>query len=198
MVESQQTYQWGFSTLQLEVTLILLTIWTFGVWIMWLDTHLKLEGMGEYQVPHELKAALYLADAIRDDFKCVGENPDSLANDELRRYARKHLNGGKVGVQAPLSGNVYGFRRMAWHWLKANKLWTISLLSATTILAFILEDLMDSLQHWFWIMGGYIPLFFVMGFALAAGWRRKTRAVMAWAAFIAGTVVFLAVGLGYM
>ncbi|ROW17867.1 hypothetical protein VPNG_00864 [Cytospora leucostoma] len=195
MVESQQTYQWGFSVIQLEVTLILLTMWTFGVWIMWLDTHLKLISRGEYQVPHELNAVLYLADAIRDDFKCVGEKPGSLANDDLRRYAREHLKGGKVGIQAPLSGNAYGLRLFAWNWLKTNKLCTISLLTATTILAFDLEDIMYGQSGWFAMTWGYIPLFFVMGFALAAGWSRKTRAVMEWAAFIAGTVVFLAVGL---
>ncbi|ROW10428.1 hypothetical protein VMCG_01603 [Cytospora schulzeri] len=122
----KQTYQWGFSVLQLEVTLILLTFWTFGVWIMWLRAHLELTSRGKHEVPHGLKAVLYLADSIRDDFDSIGEEAESLSDEELRRHAKEQLGGGKVKIEAPESQTRYSLRRSLWHWLKTNSLWTLA------------------------------------------------------------------------
>ncbi|KUI64331.1 hypothetical protein VM1G_11137 [Cytospora mali] len=176
IIDLQQRYQWGFSVIQLELTLILLTIWSFGVWIMWLDAHLKLTSRGKYEVPHEFKATLYLTDSIRDDFIGVGEEPESLTNDEIRRQAREHLKGGRVEIQAPQSENDYSLRRWFWQWVKGNKLWTFSFLFA--------------IGTSFNFRGNSI-LLLMMSFAMAAGWGKKTRAAMAWAAFIAGSIVNL-------
>lgn len=175
---SQQTYQWGFSVPQLEVTLILLTIWTFGIYIMWLSAHLKLRSRGRYEVPHGLKAVLYLADSIRDDFNGLGEEAELLTDEELRRLARKELRDGKIKIQASEFQTDHSLWRSSWHWLKHNYLWALVYPAAVAhfFSSFSVASLLLSL---------------VMSFAMAAGWGRKTRAVIAWAVFIIGIPIFL-------
>ncbi|KAJ0114428.1 hypothetical protein J7T55_010817 [Diaporthe amygdali] len=175
MVNLQQTYQWGFSVVQLEIAMILLTIWTFGVWIMWLHAHLELSNRGKYEVPRELKAALYLADSIRSDLKEFDQEAEFLSNKELKAHAAEHLKGGKVDIQALSLVNGYSFRRSSWKWIKTNKLWAF-------VFFFVLAST-------YFLFG--IPLFLTMSFAMAAGWGRRTRAVMSWGAFL----LVVAVGL---
>ncbi|KAI7776784.1 hypothetical protein LA080_004440 [Diaporthe eres] len=176
MANSQQTYQWGFSVVQLESTLVLLTVWTLGIWIMWLHAHHELSNRGRYEVPQEFKAALYLADSIRADLKEVDQEAEFLTDKELRRHADEHLKGGKVEIQALSLDRGISFRKSAWKWVKTNKLWIFALVCA--------------LASCIWLLGNIIMVL-TMSFAMAAGWGRKTRAVMSWAAFFVGVGVFL-------
>jgi hypothetical protein len=173
---SQQTYQWGFSVLQLEVTLVLLTIWTLGVWVMWLDAHLSLTTRGRYEVPHGFKAVLYLADSIRNDFNDLGEEPELLIDVELRKHAADHLRGGKVKIQVSESQFDFSLWRSSWHWLKTNKLWASAFLVALA-------------SSW-WLCGQFVVVF-TMWLATAAHWKRKTRAVVGWTAFVVGIPISL-------
>lgn len=91
MANAQQTYQWCFSLFQLEMVLVLLAIWTFGIWITWLHARHDLSNRGKYDVPQEFKAALYLADSIRADLKEVDQEVEFLTNKELGRHADGHL-----------------------------------------------------------------------------------------------------------
>lgn len=181
MDDSQQTYQWGFSVVQLETTLVLLTVWTFGIWIMWLLAHHELSNRGRYEVPQEFKAALYLADSIRADLKEVDQEAEFLTNKELGRHADQHLKGGRVEIQALSLDKGIGFWRSAWNWVKTNKLWLF-------MFAFALGTCI-------WLLGNIVVIL-TMSFAMAAGWGRKTRAVMSWAAFFVGQAIFLPYILG--
>lgn len=175
MANSQQTYQWGFSVVQLETTLVLLSVWTFGIWIMWLHAHHELSNRGRYEVPQEFKAALYLADSIRADLKELDQEAEFLTNKELGRHADEHLKGGKVEIQALSLDKGIGFRRSAWNWMKSNKLWLFMFVVA--------------LATCIWLPGN-IVIILTMSFAMAAGWGRRTRAVMSWAAFFVGVGIF--------
>lgn len=172
MANYQQTYQWGFSVVQLETTLVLLTVWTFGVWMMWLHAHHELSNRGKYEVPQEFKAALFLADSIRADLKEVDQEAEFLTDKELRRHANEHLKGGKVGIQALALEKGISFRRNAWKWVKTNKLWILAFLCALATFIYLL---------------GNILVILTMSFAMAAGWGRKTRAIISWAAFFVGS-----------
>lgn len=176
MANSQQTYQWGFSVIQLETTLVLLTIWTFGIWIMWLHAHHELLNRGKYEVPQEFKAAMYLADSIRADLKEIDQEADFLTNKELGRNADEHLKGGKVEIQALALDKGISCRRSSWRWVKTNKLWLFMFFCALATCYFLLGNVLAILA---------------MSFAMAAGWGRKTRLVISWAAFVVGTAVFL-------
>lgn len=172
MADFQQTYQWGFSVVQLETTLVLLTVWTFGIWIMWLHAHHELSNRGRYEVPQEFKAALYLADSIRADLKEIDQEADFLTNKELGKNAGEHLKGGKVEIQALALGKGISCRRSTWQWVKTNKLWLFMFFWALA---------------GFYFLPGNILAILTMSFAMAAGWGRRTRAVTSWAAFFVGT-----------
>lgn len=103
MENNQQTYQWGFSVLQLEITLCLLTLWTFGIHIMWATAHLRLARKGlAYIAPGNFKSTVSLADAIRKEFKEQHDKDvNSLTEREIMSYVKKRLNGGRVMVQSP-------------------------------------------------------------------------------------------------
>lgn len=104
MQNGQQTYQWGFSILQLEITLCLLALWTFGISIMSASTYLRFGIMGiAYDAPGNIKSTLTLADTIRREIK---EHNDKdacpLTQRELTSYIKTTLNGGRVMLQAPI------------------------------------------------------------------------------------------------
>lgn len=176
MANLQQTYQWGFSVVQLETTLVLLAVWTFGVWIMWLHAHHELSNRGKYEVPQEFKAALFLADSIRADLKEADQEAEFLTDKELRRYANENLKGGKVEIQALSLDKGIGFRGSAWKWVKTNKLWIFAFVCALATCYFLL---------------GNVLVILTMSFAMAAGWGRKTRAIFSWAAFVVGSGVYV-------
>jgi hypothetical protein len=177
MANSHQTYQWGFSVIQLETTLVLLTAWTLGTWLLWLHAHHELSSRGRYEVPQDFKAALYLADSIRADLRGLEQEADFLTNKELGRSASEHLKGGKVRIRhTPTPDNSTSCRRRSWRWVKTNKLWLFMFFGA--------------LATCFFLWGNSFAIL-TMSFATAAGWGRKTRAVMSWAAFVFGTAIFL-------
>ncbi|KAL1871877.1 hypothetical protein Daus18300_004510, partial [Diaporthe australafricana] len=125
---SQQTYQWGFSALQLEISICLLTLWTLSIYTMWITAYLQFTSMGiEYKAPGNLKAAMSLADAIRKDFN---ENHDkdveTLTKQELISYTRTHLNGGEVTVQSPPPIPDQSAWKVIWKWVMQNKAWTVA------------------------------------------------------------------------
>lgn len=142
---------------------------------MWLLAHHELSNRGKYEVPQEFKAALYLADSIRANLKGFDQEAEFLTNKELGKHADAHLKGGRVEIQAFSIDKSNSFRRSAWKWVKTNKLWLFMFLF--------------SMASCMWLLGNILVIL-IMSFAMAAGWGRKTRAVMSWAAFVVGVGVF--------
>lgn len=176
MENFQQTYQWGFSVIQLEIGLVLLTVWTFGIWIMWLHAHHELSNRGKYEVPQEFKAALFLADSIRADLKESEQEAEFLTNKELKKHADENLKGGKVEIQALSLDQSISLWKSVWQWIKTNKLWIFGLVCALATVIYLL---------------GNILVVLTMSFAMAAGWSRKTRAILSWSAFVVGSAIFI-------
>lgn len=102
MKNNQQTYQWGFSVLQLEITLCLLTLWTFDIYILLATAHLRLTSMGiSYNAPGNYNSTIRLADAMRREFEEIhGKNVNLLTEKEMLSYIKSHLSGGRVMVQS--------------------------------------------------------------------------------------------------
>lgn len=128
MENNQQTYQWGFSVLQLEITLCLLTLWTFGIYIMWSTAHLRLASMGiAYNAPGNFKSTMSLARAMRKEFREQhGKDVNSLTERELISFVKKRLNGGRIMLQSPPLGPRQNEWKLIWKWVMANEAWTVS------------------------------------------------------------------------
>lgn len=162
MKNNQQTYQWGFSVLQLEITLCLLTLWTFGIYIMWITAHLRLASIGiAYNAPGNFKSTMSLAHAMRKEFREQNDKDfDSLTERELISYIKTRLHGGRIMLQSP----PLIPRQNEWNWIwkcvMANKAWTV-------VYAVV------SLSMGFYAITSLIWL--AMTFSMVAGWGQKTR-----------------------
>lgn len=159
--DHQQRYQWGFSILQLEITLCLLALWTFGIYIMRATAHLQLARMGiAYNAPGNFKSTMSLADTIRKEFEEQhGKDVNSLTERELMSYVKTHLNGGRVMLQSPPLIPRQSLWKCIWKWVMANKAWTVAFALVTFMIFYPPATLM-------WL---------TMTFSMVAGWDRKTR-----------------------
>jgi hypothetical protein len=93
--EPRPTYRWGFSFLLLFVTVLLTTIWTIGMYIMWLDAYLYSRFDRAHRDMGTHRAALDFAAAMRKD---IGEDTtEDLSNSELKKRVKRGLNGWRVG-----------------------------------------------------------------------------------------------------
>lgn len=140
--QHRQKYQWGFSIIQLEITLCLLTLWTFGIYIMWATAHLRFTSMGmAYNAPGNLKSAMSLADAICKEFKQqCDKDINSLTEREVMSFIKTHLNGGRVLVQSPPFILERRAWKLIWKWVKANK---TRVLVSLTILSSVPVGIME-------------------------------------------------------
>jgi hypothetical protein len=73
------SFQWGFSYSLLTTLLVLQNVWVFGMYILWLDTHDTTALVQRGRTVGLHRAAIDLADAIRDDF-----GPDLSSYSELQ------------------------------------------------------------------------------------------------------------------
>lgn len=100
--QQQQKYQWGFSFIQLEIVLCLLTLWTVGIHIMWSTAYLRSIKMGmTYNDPGNFKSAIIMADSIRKEFKQkTNKDITFFTEKELMSSIKTHLNGGQVMLKS--------------------------------------------------------------------------------------------------
>lgn len=161
--DNQQKYQWGFSALQLEITLCLLMLWTFGIYIMWATAHLHLANIGiVYKAPGNFKSTLSLADSIRKEFKEQHDDKDanSLTEEELMSFIKTRLKGGRVMVESPPLVPGQSAWKWIWKWVMANKTWAFLYAAASfSMLAAATTSLI-------WL---------TMTFSMVAGWSQKIR-----------------------
>ena len=90
-------YSWGFSFILLFVTALLTTIWSIGMYIMWLDAHLhsRYNRAGRRMGP--FRAALDLAKALHKD---MGEDAaEHLSNSEIKDLLKRGMNGHVIGYE---------------------------------------------------------------------------------------------------
>lgn len=95
--QQQQTYKWGFSFLLLFIFCVIQTVWSFGMYVMYMDAYMesRFERAGRDMGTH--RAALDFAKAIRKD---MGEEAtEELGDGELRRRVRRKLNGGVIQME---------------------------------------------------------------------------------------------------
>lgn len=103
---SAQTYQWGFSFVQLNLMIILLLIWSVGTCLMWLQSQLTMEARGRKEVAGVHKAVLELAESMALQLRKSEEEEDgtivTLSESRLHGRIERHLNGGSISYDTPL------------------------------------------------------------------------------------------------
>ncbi|CAO2653004.1 Nn.00g024150.m01.CDS01 [Neocucurbitaria sp. VM-36] len=137
--QAVESYQWGFSFIQLNFMIISLLIWAIGIFTMWLKTHFIMKRRGQRDVAGEYKAVLELADAMHAQIGDLDSRVEdvkhitSLTEKDLRRCFMVEMNGGSICYRACPSMNTktgdidsgWGFQA----WAKTERWWLISLFS---------------------------------------------------------------------
>ncbi|KAK3690449.1 hypothetical protein B0T22DRAFT_481627 [Podospora appendiculata] len=177
-------YQWGFSFLQLFLGLLMLLVWTTGVFILWLRGHLELAQHGEHEVPGKLKAALDLVLRVNEDFSSSEKPPSNISSRQLEEDTETRLNGGRIQLRALDQRERINVKRVVVEWARREKWWLVALmvmaLSSLPGLYFLLWE-----EYWIWmkvlvIFGYTLSLIGIVCivFTLSAGGGRKTRKIV--------------------
>lgn len=172
--------------------LILLLIWTVGMYIMWLYSHATLRNRGRTDVAGEYKAILELANEIRKqlDFSRSKDSNDAvdMKESELYRRIAKDLRGGATRYNAlslPYQGNQ---GEASWiddpvSYVEAEILWLIAL--AISALISIIAGVFDFLP-----MGiGLVGLTLALMVTLSVGTDRSSKSFILFWSFWALVVI---------
>ncbi|KAF6794932.1 hypothetical protein CSOJ01_13603 [Colletotrichum sojae] len=126
----RETYQWGFSFVQMFVMMILLLIWTVGTTWVWLKASMtfRMRGHQRSDKPKGFKGVLELSAAIRRELP--ESNPDELSRKELAKEIDKKLRGGSIELRDVESPAMYGLARGFWGWFKGRIWWHASWVAA--------------------------------------------------------------------
>ncbi|KAK3319599.1 hypothetical protein B0T19DRAFT_487913 [Cercophora scortea] len=175
-------YQWGFSYLQLFLSLLMLLVWTTGVFTLWLRGHLELAQHGEHEMPGKLKAALNLVHSVNEEFLASSEKPPiDISSRQLENDTETRLNGGRIRLRALDQRESINVKSYVMDWARREKWWLVALMAMTLLslpgLYYLLWE-----EYWEWVkvfvILGY-TLFMVgilsIVFMLSAGGARRSR-----------------------
>lgn len=105
------------------VFLVLLLMWTIGIYTMWLKARLTLRLNGHPGTAQGWKCLLQLADVLEKQLEDAEIDSSVLSESELNRQIRKLLEGGWVSSPVGFPKGSYSFRRGLCCWLKRERWW---------------------------------------------------------------------------
>ncbi|OLN86906.1 hypothetical protein CCHL11_04617 [Colletotrichum chlorophyti] len=183
----RESYQWGFSYLQLFTDLILLLLWSFGLLYIWFRARLMTRTGDGCDVPRGFKGVLELANGIRRELQEA--DPDELSRDQLAEEVKKRLKGGSIELEKtgePPAGSIW---QMLTAWLSEKKWWVIAVV--LMIIPCIPLALFDKSFGW-WLL---VPIISI-AMAMCIGQSRKSRIFLTLVDSVLGTIIFLGVWYG--
>uniref|UniRef100_A0A8H7NPF8 Uncharacterized protein n=1 Tax=Bionectria ochroleuca TaxID=29856 RepID=A0A8H7NPF8_BIOOC len=92
----QNRYQWGFSFLQLFINIILLSLWTIGMALVWVKSHLTLKLNGFAAIYNNWKGLLEFTEVLGGQLKAAKIEYLSIDDKQLELEIEKLLQGGSV------------------------------------------------------------------------------------------------------
>ncbi|KAI1118895.1 hypothetical protein F5Y14DRAFT_398091 [Nemania sp. NC0429] len=134
-----ESFQWGFSYIQLFIVLLTLAIWTDGMCLLRHHTHRFQPLRGQPERPRGVRPLLLLAEAIEGQLGASGIDPHTKTNKQLGRHIYKGLKGGSMSFEFP-SRNKLASSHSVLHWAKRNLLWLL-LAAMSVVFLFVLYDL---------------------------------------------------------
>ncbi|KAF5506281.1 hypothetical protein CGCS363_v005435 [Colletotrichum siamense] len=181
---ARETYQWGFSYIQLFIMLLLLILWTFGMSAMWVKSHMTMRMRGRFDKPKGFKGVLELAAAIRTELQ--ESNPDDLNHDQLSEEIKKRLRGGTIELEKAGSSAMYGVWGGLWGWIK-NWRWWATTWCLLTAIGSLLITYRGGVFLWIMILSAS------MFFAMVIGRSSKSKAMLSLWGFVLGIIIWVAV-----
>ncbi|EQB50638.1 hypothetical protein CGLO_09894 [Colletotrichum gloeosporioides Cg-14] len=181
---ARETYQWGFSYIQLFIMLLLLILWTLGMSAMWVKSHMTMRMRGRFDKPKGFKGVLELAAAIRKELQ--ESNPDDLTHDQLSEEIKKRLRGGTIELEKAGSPAMYGVWGGLWGWIK-NWRWWATTWCLLTAIGSLLITYKGGVFLWIMILSAS------MFFAMFIGRSPKSMAMLSLWGFVLGIIIWIAV-----
>ncbi|KAJ0385877.1 hypothetical protein COL922a_005468 [Colletotrichum nupharicola] len=181
---ARETYQWGFSYIQLFIMLLLLILWTLGMSAMWVKSHMTMRMRGRFDKPKGFKGVLELAAAIRKELQ--ESNPDDLTHDQLSEEIKKRLRGGTIELEKAGSPAMYGVWGGLWGWIKDWRWWATTWCVLTAI-GSLLITYKGGLFLWIMILSAS------MFFAMVIGRSSKSMAMLSLWGLVLGIIIWIAV-----
>jgi hypothetical protein len=185
---SRQTYEWGFSFIQLNFMILLLMLWTAGTFTMWLSSEITMKQRGRKHVAGEYKALLELANAMQTQLVTAScrdaHDAANLSESELRRRIAADLNGGSISYATPLLSNNGG--NIEWgivSYLKKKGWWLVALIIFCT--ASIVGGVYNIMPVAIAVVGFAVGLIITV----SVGSTHKSKGVILWWSFWAFAVV---------
>jgi hypothetical protein len=116
--------------------MILLLLWTTGIYIMWIYTHntLALRKRLPEEIPGENRAVLELAVAMQYELDIKDTDPTLLREKQLKERIKKEIRGGSIS-SANLSSTLesHSIQKSLITWFKIEKWWFLAMLSTSVI-----------------------------------------------------------------
>ncbi|TRX93468.1 hypothetical protein FHL15_005743 [Xylaria flabelliformis] len=110
-----ESFQWGFSYIQLFTILLLLIIWTSGTCLLRYQTHKFPPLQDQPERPRGLRALVLLAEAVKSGLEANGIDPHTLTDRQLNRLIYKNLKGGSASFGfPPRKKRAYNRRFLQW------------------------------------------------------------------------------------
>ncbi|KAK5655840.1 hypothetical protein OQA88_5379 [Cercophora sp. LCS_1] len=128
------TFLWGFSFIQTFILTVLALLWSCGLYVMWLKSHLQLPFQGSRETPCGWRALMHLGETMRAELDRLGIDPNRLTDKELKKRIRNKLQGGPISFHEPLQNPEAGFWNTFRSWIKHGK-WWLAAFTVTTALA---------------------------------------------------------------
>ena len=120
--ELSQSYQWGFSIIQLLIMTVLLWLWSLGTYLMWLKAHKVAALRNSSRVARKFRSAFELATALQKDLKEWDEDAAELSAEQMEERIVQ-LNGGHLSYHSYKPHLTYDLGRHLWPVLKRNWMW---------------------------------------------------------------------------
>ncbi|CAG9945436.1 unnamed protein product [Clonostachys rosea f. rosea IK726] len=133
----QNRYQWGFSFLQLFINIILLSLWTIGMALVWVKSHLTLKLNGFAAIYNNWKGLLEFTEVLGGQLKAAKIEYLSIDDKQLELEIEKLLQGGSV-TGLPLLQGFYSLRQrmVRKRWLLLSLFWGILAISLEVLETF--------------------------------------------------------------
>ncbi|CAH0022674.1 unnamed protein product [Clonostachys rhizophaga] len=133
----QNRYQWGFSFLQVFINLILLSLWTIGMALVWIKSHLTLKLNGFAAIYNDWKGLLEFTEVLGGQLKAAKIEYLTIDDKQLEHEIEKLLQGGSV-TGLPLPQGFYSLRQgiLRQRWLLLALFWGILACSLDILDAF--------------------------------------------------------------
>jgi hypothetical protein len=177
-----QNYKWGFSFLQLLICLVLLFIWTAGIYIMWLRAYftMKARECDPSDISGEYRAVIELATAMQFELSSIKVDPHNLTEEQLSRKINKDIKGGAISyAYTTAKPRTYNYTKRLRSWIIREIWWLLAMLLTSTwaALAFLrYHKLLKPLSLFFWLSGVWLGQFW----AMCIGTTRGSRLLIIW------------------